>query len=101
MNSCASIRRRGRESRVSGPGRAARQGQLLRRTRSEGLAHDIPTYGRVRYKAVYPGVDMVWYGKQGRLEYDLDLQPGADPEKIAMRFDGAKKLSVEPTAIAG
>ena len=57
---------------------------------------DIPTYGRVRYKAVYPGVDMLWYGNQGRLEYDLDLQPGADPNKIAMRFDGARKLSVEP-----
>jgi hypothetical protein len=58
--------------------------------------HDIPTYGRVRYKAVYPGIDIVWYGKQGRLEYDLDLQPGADPDKIAMRFDGAQKLALEP-----
>ena len=38
---------------------------------------------------------MVWYGKQGRLEYDLDLQPGADPNKIAMRFEGARKLSLE------
>ncbi len=58
--------------------------------------HDIPTFGRVRYTNVYPGVDMVWYGKQGRLEYDLDLQPGADPNKIAMRFEGARKLTLEP-----
>ncbi len=57
--------------------------------------HDIPTYGRVQYKAVYPGVDLLWYGKQGRLEYDLDLQPGADPNKIAMRFEGARKLALE------
>ncbi len=56
---------------------------------------DIPTYGQVRYSAVYPGVDTVWYGKQGRLEYDLDLQPGADPNQISMRFEGAKKLSLE------
>ncbi len=56
---------------------------------------DVPTYGRVRYKGVYPGVDVVWYGKQGRLEYDLDLQPGADPNKIAMRFEGARKLTVD------
>src|SRR5271170_7408564 len=45
--------------------------------------HDIPTYQRVRYKDVYPGIDMVWYGKQGRLEYDLELQPGADTVRIA------------------
>jgi hypothetical protein len=56
---------------------------------------DIPTYGRVRYTGVYPGIDTVWYGKQGRLEYDLDLQPGADPNQIAVRFEGAKKLSLE------
>jgi hypothetical protein len=56
---------------------------------------DIPTYGRIRYKAVYPSVDVVWYGTQGRLEYDLDLQPGAGPNKIAMRFEGARRLSVE------
>ena len=56
---------------------------------------DIPTYGRVRYAGVYPGIDTVWYGKQGRLEYDLDLQPGANPNQIAMRFEGAKKLALE------
>ncbi|MGA3029070.1 MAG: SBBP repeat-containing protein, partial [Bryobacteraceae bacterium] len=56
---------------------------------------DIPTYGRVRYSGVYPGVDMVWYGKQGRLEYDLGLQPGADASRIAMRFEGARKMAVE------
>lgn len=56
---------------------------------------DIPTYGRVRYKGVYPGADVVWYGNQGRLEYDLELQPGADPGRIAMRFDGALKVAVD------
>ncbi len=57
---------------------------------------DIPTYQRVRYKDVYPGVDMVWYGNQGRLEYDLLVQPGADASKIAMQFAGARKLTLEP-----
>ena len=57
---------------------------------------DIPTYQRVRYKDVYPGVDMVWYGNQGRLEYDLLVQPGADASKIAMQFAGARKLTLDP-----
>jgi hypothetical protein len=56
---------------------------------------DIPTYARVRYSGVYPGVDVLWHGNRGRLEYDLDLQPGADSSRIAMRFDGARKLSLE------
>ncbi len=56
---------------------------------------DVPTYGRVRYKDVYPGVDVVWYGKQGRLEYDLDIKPGANPDKIGMRFEGARKLTLQ------
>ena len=61
----------------------------------KGWLRDISTYARVRYNGVYPGVDMVWYGKQGRLEYDMELQPGADPSRIAMRFEGARKLLVE------
>ncbi|MGA3026920.1 MAG: BACON domain-containing carbohydrate-binding protein [Bryobacteraceae bacterium] len=56
---------------------------------------DIPTWGRVRYNGVYPGTDVVWYGHQGNLEYDLMLQPGADASRIAMRFEGARKLAVE------
>jgi photosystem II stability/assembly factor-like uncharacterized protein len=55
---------------------------------------DIPTYDRVRYKGVYPGIDTVWYGKQGRLEYDLEIQPGANVGRIAMRFRGARKLTL-------
>jgi hypothetical protein len=57
--------------------------------------HDIPTYARVRYSGVYPGVDVLWHGNQGRLEYDLDLQPGADASRIAMHFEGARKLSLD------
>ena len=56
---------------------------------------DIPTYARVRYKGVYPGADVVWYGNQGRLEYDLVLEPGADASRIAMRFEGARKVSAD------
>lgn len=41
----------------------------------------IPQFGQVRYKNVYPGVDLVWHGSQQQLEYDLILGPGADPWK--------------------
>jgi len=37
---------------------------------------DIPNYSKVRYLGVYPGVDVVYYGNQGELEYDFVLAPG-------------------------
>ncbi|MFY9647568.1 MAG: hypothetical protein WAK29_20485, partial [Terriglobales bacterium] len=50
---------------------------------------NIPQYGRVEYQAVYPGVDLVYYGNQGQLEYDFRVAPGADPNQIALSFTGA------------
>ncbi len=51
--------------------------------------HDIPQFARVEYEAVYPGVDLVYYGDQGQLEYDFRVAPAADPSQIALSFQGA------------
>lgn len=48
---------------------------------------NIPTYAQVEYKDIYPGVDLVYYGQQGQLEYDFVLAPGADPAAITLAFD--------------
>ncbi len=50
---------------------------------------DIPQFARVEYQAVYPGVDLVYYGNQGQLEYDFRVAPGADPNQITLSFEGA------------
>ncbi|MCC6535966.1 MAG: SBBP repeat-containing protein, partial [Bryobacterales bacterium] len=47
----------------------------------------LPTFGAVRYEAVYPGIDMV-YGSTGRLKSEFLVAPGADPSRIRMRFSG-------------
>ena len=49
---------------------------------------DIPTYAKVKYSDLYPGVDMVCYGGNEKLEYDFIVYPGADPCKIALDFSG-------------
>ena len=55
----------------------------------------IPNYARVRYRDVYPGIDLVYYGASRRqLEYDFILAPGADPKAIAVRFEGANRLAL-------
>lgn len=54
----------------------------------------IPTYARVKYRDIYPGVDLVFYGNQRQVEYDLIIAPGADPAAIKLAFEGAEKVRV-------
>jgi hypothetical protein len=56
---------------------------------------NIPTYQKVAYKNVYEGIDLVYYGNQGQLEYDLIVAPGADPSQIRLAFNGAEKIAVD------
>ncbi len=49
----------------------------------------VPTFARVHYRSVYPGIDMVYYGNQRRLEHDFVVAPGADPKRIRLAVDGA------------
>ena len=56
---------------------------------------DIPTYGKVTYQAVYPGVDVSYHGNQGQLEYDFVIAPGADPSVVGLGFAGVQRLHVD------
>ncbi len=62
---------------------------LLGQDRSRWIT-DVPTYGRVLYRSVYPGIDLVYYGNQVRLQYDFVVAPGADPRQIRLTYDGAR-----------
>ncbi len=55
----------------------------------------IPTFRRVRYQQIYPGVDLIYYGRQGQLENDFDLAPGTDPKVITWLLEGARSAKVE------
>src|SRR4249920_1067978 len=55
----------------------------------------VPTYRRVKYSAVYPGVDLVYYGQSQQLEYDFIVAPGADPNTIKLAFAGVEQTTVD------
>src|SRR5438876_4862496 len=55
---------------------------------------DIPNYAKVRYRNVYPGVDLIYYGNQRQLEYDFVVNPGGDPRRILLDFKGATKTEL-------
>ncbi len=56
---------------------------------------NVPSYARVKYEGVYPGVDLLYYGDQRQLEYDFVVAPGADPNQIKLSLAGAEGLRVD------
>jgi hypothetical protein len=56
---------------------------------------NVSNYAQVKYQNIYPGVDLIYYGKQGQLEYDFVVQPGTDPSRILL------DISTETTAARG
>jgi hypothetical protein len=84
-----------RSSRVSGEQKLPGTVNYLIGNDSTQWRSNIPTYAKVRYSGIYPGIDLVYYGNQHQLEYDFVVAPGADPARIALRFGGAKNVRLE------
>jgi len=55
----------------------------------------VPAYGAVRYRGLYPGIDVVMRESDGHPEYDLLLEPGADLGQIRVRVEGAAGLHLD------
>ena len=55
----------------------------------------VANFGRVAMKGVYPGIDLVYHGNQGQLEYDFEVAPQADPKKIRFALEGARGLRID------
>ncbi len=56
---------------------------------------NVPNYARVAYRGIYPGVDLFYYGQDGRLEYDFAVAPGTDPKSIVLSFGGADSMTLD------
>jgi hypothetical protein len=56
---------------------------------------NIPTFAKVEYQNLYPGINLIYRGDHRRLEYDFIVGPSAKPDKIGIQFDGADTMEVE------
>ena len=54
----------------------------------------VPQFARVGYENIYPGINLVFYGNQGQLEYDFRVAPGADPSQAQLEFDSSQKVEL-------
>ncbi|HLK33417.1 MAG TPA: SBBP repeat-containing protein, partial [Terriglobales bacterium] len=82
-------------SRIAGSDRLPGISNYLLGDNPRSWHTNVPHYARVQYQSVYPGVDLVYYGRQQQLEYDFVLGPGANPDRINLRVRGAKGLSLD------
>lgn len=60
----------------------------------------VSQFAKVRYRNLYPGVDIVFYSRHGRFEYDLEASPGANLAAIRMEVRGAKMSRIAQGGIA-
>jgi hypothetical protein len=56
---------------------------------------DISTYRKVNYNGIYPGIDLVFYGTNHKLEYDFVVKPGADPREIRLALNGMDSVNID------
>lgn len=58
---------------------------------------NVPTFSQVRLENVYPGIDLIYYGKDGQLEFDFVVAPGANPGQARLALDGADQVHLDPS----
>jgi uncharacterized protein DUF11/beta-propeller repeat-containing protein len=56
---------------------------------------DMPQFGRVRYENIYPGINLVFYGNHGQMEYDFQVAPGSDPAQAELQFEGSRRIELK------
>jgi hypothetical protein len=55
----------------------------------------LPTFSRIAYRHLWPGIDLVYSGTASRLKYEFLVRPGADPSLIRFAYSGAKDVFVD------
>lgn len=56
---------------------------------------DVPTYGKITFTDVYPGIDWIVLSRPGQaVQHDFIVHPGADPSRIRMEYKGAVAIEV-------
>jgi hypothetical protein len=55
----------------------------------------IPTYAKVKYRNLYPGIDLVYYGNDHELECDLLVAPGASTKAVEFAFEGSDRFEID------
>jgi uncharacterized repeat protein (TIGR01451 family) len=83
-----------RSSRGEGLDRVAFTSAYFSADDPQGLLRSLPNYAQARYRQVWPGIDVVYYGNRTQLEYDMRVAPGADPNAIRIKLTGKYRFAL-------
>ena len=80
---------------VEGLGREAGSSNYLVGSDPSKWVKGVPSFSRVEYRGLYPGVDLVYYGKHRKLEFDIEAAPGADLGSVRLQLAGEKQRAAK------
>jgi hypothetical protein len=78
----------------AGVGLDPEPGLVYHVTRELGPLPGQRNFRRVKYGQVYPGIDAIYHGDRGDLEFDFVVEPHADPSRIRLALSGAEKINL-------
>lgn len=84
-----------RRAQAAGAGRLPGQVNYLIGSDPRKWHIHIPLYAGVRYRQVYPGVDLLYHGSQQQLEYDFVVAPHVSPKTIRLGFQGPSAVTID------
>jgi len=67
------------------------------RGRASQWIENVPTFKKIQYANVYPGIDLQFYFNQSKMEFDFIVAPGKDPKQIAFNIDNAEDIKLSAT----
>jgi hypothetical protein len=73
------------------PGKA----NFLIGNRSEDWKTGVPTYHKIRYRRLYPGIDMTYGGTDRLIKSEFLVTPGANPAAIRLEYSGVDRVSID------
>ena len=56
---------------------------------------EIPRYGQIVYRELWPGIDLQLRDVAGTLKYEFHVRPGANPSDIRFAYQGAEGLALD------
>ena len=67
------------------------------RGRASQWIKNVPTFNKIHYTSIYPGIDLQFYFNQFKMEFDFIVAPGMDPKKIAFNITNASDIKLSPS----
>jgi hypothetical protein len=65
-----------------------------------GTYTDVSSFSEIIYHNLWPGINLRYYHSENGLKYEFEVEPGAQPDTIKMRYGGQKSIQTTPDSIS-